>query len=86
MRETYENHNFVIRSNHSTLDLGTMDLTQQKAFIAQVKAATHGMSKDEKSKSQELLLAGACMILGDSCPQEWKALLFVGRSHKLFTR
>lgn len=59
---------------------------EQKKFIDAVKAATHGMSKDEKRRAQELMLCGACLIMEHTAPQEWKSLLMVGRAHKLFGR
>lgn len=63
-----------------------MTTEEQKSLIDQVKAATHGMQKDEKRRAQELILVGACLALGDSCPPAWKALLMVGRASKLFGR
>jgi hypothetical protein len=63
-----------------------MTTEEQKKLLDQVKAATHGMGKDEKRKAQELVLMGACLALGDSCPATWKSLLMIGRAHKLFTR
>jgi hypothetical protein len=63
-----------------------MSVEDQKALIDQVKAATVGMTKAEKHKTQELILMGACLALGNSCPPAWKALLMIGRAHKLFTR
>jgi hypothetical protein len=63
-----------------------MNTEEQKALIAQVKAATHGLAREEKQKTQELILMGACLALGDSCPPAWRSLLMIGRAHKLFTR
>jgi hypothetical protein len=64
----------------------TMNMEQQKSLIDQVKAATHGMPRDEKRRAQELILVGACLALGDSCPPAWRSLLMVGRANKLFGR
>lgn len=65
-----------------------MTTEEQKDLIASVKAATHGMSRDEKQRAQELILMGICLALDvqGTCPVSWKALLMVGRAHKLFGR
>lgn len=65
-----------------------MTIEEQKKFIDMVKAATHGLAPDEKRARQDVLLAGACMALSvlDQCPNEWRALLFLGRAQKLFRR
>jgi hypothetical protein len=63
-----------------------MNTEEQKQFISAVKAATHGMPKDDKRRAQELMLAGACLVLDVTAPPEWKSLLMIGRAHKLFGR
>lgn len=63
-----------------------MNTQEQKALLDSVKAATLGMPREEKRRAQELILVGACLALGDSCPQAWRSLLMVGRAHKLFGR
>jgi len=63
-----------------------VDLTEQKNLIDAVKAATHGMGREEKRKAQELILMGAALALGANCPPTWKSLLMIGRAHKLFGR
>ena len=63
-----------------------MDSTEQKNLIDSVKAATHGMGREEKRKAQELILCGAALALGPECPATWKSLLMIGRAHKLFGR
>lgn len=63
-----------------------MNIEEQKNFIDAVKAATHGMNRDEKRKVQEAILAGACMVLHPNAPIEWRTLLMIGRAHRLFGR
>ncbi len=62
-----------------------MNPEQQKTLIDAVKAATQGLGRDEKRKSQELILMGAVLALGETAPPTWKSLLMIGRAHRLFT-
>jgi hypothetical protein len=63
-----------------------MNTEEQRALLDAVKAATHGMPRDEKKRAQELILVGVCLALGETAPAHWRSLLMVGRAHKLFSR
>jgi hypothetical protein len=62
--------------------------TEQKQILDAIKAMTHGLGAEEKRAVQERLLAGAVIALDalESCPPYWKAMMLVGRAHKLFGR
>jgi hypothetical protein len=65
-----------------------IDAEIQKQVLDAIKAMTHGMSADDKRAAQERLLAGVVIALDalDCCPPYWKAMMLVGRAHKLFGR
>lgn len=65
-----------------------MTTEQQRAILDSVKAMTIGMSKDEKARTQELLMMGACIALDKmgECPDYWKSLVMIGRTNKLLRR
>lgn len=72
--------------SRKALVLPMITTQEQEAILDQVRAMTHGMSADEKKKVQEQLLAGIVIALDvqHKCPAPWKALLMIGRAHKLF--
>ena len=67
-----------------------MTTEQQRAILDSIKAMTLGMAKDEKQKTQELLMMGVCIALdkvgGGICPEHWKALVMIGRVNKILGR